>query len=126
MKYLSDFGCGVWGQLVHSAHDHSVKDNFTWRFCVEHVAGVDDFEVAVATYWAATARWSAERITLRQDARVVHDTGAAGNSIHVGRSRFRGAGTPTPGRGGHRSPFHPRELGRGDSTRHREPWLSVA
>jgi len=24
---------------------------------VEHVAGVDDFEVVVATYWAAVTRW---------------------------------------------------------------------
>jgi hypothetical protein len=38
---------------------------------VEHVAGVDDFEVAEATYWAAVARWPAARITLRQGARVV-------------------------------------------------------
>jgi hypothetical protein len=39
---------------------------------VEHVAGVDDFEVAVATYRAAVARWPAARITLRQGARIVH------------------------------------------------------
>jgi hypothetical protein len=38
---------------------------------VEHVAGVDDFEVAEATYRAAVARWPAARITLRQGARVV-------------------------------------------------------
>ena len=38
---------------------------------IEHVAGVDDFEVAVATYRAAVARWPRARITLRQDARVV-------------------------------------------------------
>ena len=42
---------------------------------VEHVAGVDDFEVAEATYRAAVARWPAARITLRQGVRVVHDTG---------------------------------------------------
>jgi hypothetical protein len=29
---------------------------------VEHVAGVDDFEVAEATYRAAVARWPAARI----------------------------------------------------------------
>jgi len=33
---------------------------------VEHVAGVDDFEVAEATYRAAVARWPAARTTLRQ------------------------------------------------------------
>ena len=41
---------------------------------LEHVAGVDDFEVAEATYRAAVARWPAARIT-RQGARVLHDTG---------------------------------------------------
>ena len=56
------------------------KPHFTFRVdiwddagdsIVEHVAGVDDFEVAVATYWATVARWPAARITLRQGARVV-------------------------------------------------------
>jgi hypothetical protein len=42
---------------------------------VEHVAGVDDFEVAEATYRAAVARWPSARITLRQGIRVMHDTG---------------------------------------------------
>jgi hypothetical protein len=40
---------------------------------VEHVAGIDDFEVAEATYRAAVARWPAARITLRQGIRVVHE-----------------------------------------------------
>ena len=38
---------------------------------VEHIAGIDDFEVAEATYWAAVARWPRARITLRKGARVV-------------------------------------------------------
>jgi hypothetical protein len=42
----------------------------TGNSIVEHVAGVDDFAVAEATYWAAVARWPAARITLRQGARV--------------------------------------------------------
>jgi hypothetical protein len=41
---------------------------------VEHVAGVDDFEVAEAAYRAAVARWPAARITLRQGARIVHES----------------------------------------------------
>jgi hypothetical protein len=41
---------------------------------IEHVAGVDDFEVAEATYRAAVARWPAARITLRQGARVIEDS----------------------------------------------------
>jgi hypothetical protein len=46
----------------------------TGNSIVEHVAGVDDFEVAEATYRAAILRWPAARITLRQGARVVHDS----------------------------------------------------
>jgi hypothetical protein len=42
---------------------------------LEHVAGIEDFEVAEATYLAAVARWPAARITLRQGARVVHESG---------------------------------------------------
>jgi hypothetical protein len=33
------------------------------------------FEVAEATYRAAVARWPAARITLRQGARIVHESG---------------------------------------------------
>jgi hypothetical protein len=40
---------------------------------VEHIAGIDDFEVAEATYRAAVARWPTAHITLRQGARVVHE-----------------------------------------------------
>jgi len=32
---------------------------------VEHVAGIDDFETAVATYWAAVRRRPKAKITLR-------------------------------------------------------------
>jgi hypothetical protein len=38
---------------------------------IEHVAGVEDFEVAVAAYWAARRRWPKAKITLRQGVRVV-------------------------------------------------------
>jgi hypothetical protein len=41
---------------------------------VEHVAGVDDFEVAEATWLAAVKRWPKATIILRQGARVVHDS----------------------------------------------------
>jgi hypothetical protein len=36
---------------------------------------MDDFEAAEATYRAAIARWPAARITLRQGARIVHESG---------------------------------------------------
>jgi hypothetical protein len=38
---------------------------------MQHVAGVDDFETAVATYWAACRRWLKAKITLRQEARII-------------------------------------------------------
>jgi hypothetical protein len=39
---------------------------------VEHLGGVDDFELADALYEAALKRWPRENIMLRQGARVVH------------------------------------------------------
>jgi hypothetical protein len=36
----------------------------------EHLAGIEDFAMAVAAYWAAVRR-SKDKITLRQGARVV-------------------------------------------------------
>ena len=59
---------------THFAFRVDICDN-TGDSIVEHVAGVDDFEVAATTYRAAVARWPAARITLRQGIRVVHDTG---------------------------------------------------
>jgi len=38
---------------------------------VEHVAGVEDYDVALATYHAACKRWPGTPITLRQGARVI-------------------------------------------------------
>jgi hypothetical protein len=40
----------------------------------EHVAGVEDFELAVNLYEAAIERWPGERIMLRQEARIIHDS----------------------------------------------------
>jgi hypothetical protein len=41
---------------------------------VEHLAGVEDYELAMATYRAAIERWPNTLITLRQDARVIEDS----------------------------------------------------
>jgi hypothetical protein len=40
----------------------------------EHVAGVEDYQVALATYRAACQRWPGIPITLRQGARVIEDS----------------------------------------------------
>jgi hypothetical protein len=41
---------------------------------IEHIAGVEDFAVATATYKAACGRWPGTTITLRQGARVIEDS----------------------------------------------------
>jgi hypothetical protein len=38
---------------------------------IEHLAGVEDFKVAMATYRAACERWPGTVITLSQGARVI-------------------------------------------------------
>ena len=40
----------------------------------EHLAGVEDFQLAMATYKAACERWPKAAITLRQGARVIEDS----------------------------------------------------
>jgi hypothetical protein len=40
----------------------------------KHLADIDDLLVARATYEAACKRWPGERITLRQEARVIEDS----------------------------------------------------
>jgi len=40
---------------------------------VEHVAGVEDYRVALATFLAACQRWPGTPITLRQGARLIED-----------------------------------------------------
>jgi hypothetical protein len=59
------------------------RTNFSFRIdiwtadgesIVEHVAGVEDYQVALATYRAACERWPGNPITLRQGARVIEDS----------------------------------------------------
>jgi hypothetical protein len=41
---------------------------------VHHVAGVEDFLLAMVTYQAACRRWPDARITLRQGGKVIEDS----------------------------------------------------
>ena len=41
---------------------------------VEHVAGIEDYQVALATYRAACEWWPGTPIALRQGARVIEDS----------------------------------------------------
>src|SRR5262249_32837960 len=61
----------------------TLRTHFTFRVdtwtpdgesVVEHVAGVEDYQVALATYRAACERWPGTPITLRQGARVIEDS----------------------------------------------------
>jgi hypothetical protein len=40
----------------------------------EHLAGVNDYLVARATFEAAIKRWPGAKITLRSGARIIHKT----------------------------------------------------
>jgi hypothetical protein len=59
------------------------RTNFSFRIdiwiadgesIVEHVAGVEDYELGLATYRAACERWPGKPITLRHGARVIEDS----------------------------------------------------
>jgi hypothetical protein len=61
----------------------TLRTHFTFRVdtgtpdaesIIEHVAGVEDYQVALATYRAACERWPGTPITLRQGARVIKDS----------------------------------------------------
>jgi hypothetical protein len=49
------------------------------KYILEHLAGTENLLVARAAYRAACERWPNARITLRQGARLVHDTGQPTN-----------------------------------------------
>lgn len=60
-----------------------IRTHFTYRIDIwddtghsimEHVVGVEDFQVGEATYRAACDRWPNSVLTLRQGARVIHES----------------------------------------------------
>ena len=68
---------------VEKADMTTTRYHFTFRVdtwtpdgesIVEHVAGVEDYQVALATFRAACERWPGTPITLRQGARVIEDS----------------------------------------------------
>jgi hypothetical protein len=61
----------------------TTRTHFTYRVdswtpdgesIVEHVAGIENYQVALVTYRAACQRWPGIPITLRQGARVIEDS----------------------------------------------------
>ena len=87
---------------------------------VEHVAGVEDYQVALATYRAACERWPGTPISLRQGARVIEEAGACAwcrrmirRSARYGAAHFwLSKSCPTPTAPDRRRRFT--EDGRGD------------
>lgn len=74
-----EHAAGGGGGLGHSApmitrtHLAFRIDRWTDHGIVEHVAGATDFQVAMATYYAARKRWPKTAMTLRQGAHVIED-----------------------------------------------------
>jgi hypothetical protein len=71
------------GDAVKETEMTTLRTQFTFRVdtwtpdgesIVEHVAGVEDYQVALATFRAACERWPGTPITLRQGARVIEDS----------------------------------------------------
>jgi hypothetical protein len=71
-------GIGQKGAKMTTFRAHFAFRVDTWtpdgESIVEHVAGVEDYQVALATYRAACQRWPGAPITLRQGARVIEDS----------------------------------------------------
>jgi hemoglobin-like flavoprotein len=57
----------------HFAHRIDMWDD-AGENIIEHLVSVEDFEVAIAAYRAAIARWPRAVITLREGARVIEDS----------------------------------------------------
>jgi hypothetical protein len=69
--------------LQEGAMAMKTRTHFTFRIdlwtndgesIVEHVAGVEDYTLALATYRAACERWTGTPITLRQGVRMIEDS----------------------------------------------------
>ena len=79
-----DFNCASWAKVLPSAWTSettqatALSSTSTWtpndESIVEHIAGIEDYQVALATFRAAYERWPGAPITLRQGARVIEDS----------------------------------------------------
>jgi uncharacterized Zn finger protein (UPF0148 family) len=66
------------GLEMTTARSHFTFHIDTWtadgESVIEHVAGAEDYQLALATFRAACERWPGTPITLRQGARVIEDS----------------------------------------------------
>jgi hypothetical protein len=71
-------GMGQKGAKMTTFRTHFTFRVDTWtpdgESIVEHIAGVEDYQVALATFRAACQRWPGTPITLRQGAQVIEDS----------------------------------------------------
>jgi hypothetical protein len=68
---------GNYVEFEQALGEIGIDDHHRWddgNSVPEHLADIDDLIVARAIYEAACKRWPGERITLRQDARVIEDS----------------------------------------------------
>jgi hypothetical protein len=63
---------------------------------MEHVAGVEDYQVALATYRAACQRWPGTPVTLRQGARVIEDSRRTRTASWSNKGSREGGRSPSP------------------------------
>jgi hypothetical protein len=71
LSFIGEPGWWVLHQSTHFPFRIDVWDD-QGDSVERHVAGVDDLETAVATYWSACRRrWPKAKITLRQEARII-------------------------------------------------------
>jgi hypothetical protein len=75
LKTNKDWGPG---RVAVNTRTHFTFRIDTWtpggESIVEHVAGVEDYQIALTTYRAACERWPSTPITLRQGSRVIEDS----------------------------------------------------
>jgi hypothetical protein len=90
-----------WGEDMWTADGESI---------VDHIACVEDYQVAMATYRAAVERWPGGAITLRQGARVIEDSRRTTCSAVCGGQRATPLGRCHPD---YRKPRHERNRARG-------------
>jgi len=67
-------GRGQGSPMTTRTHFAFRIDRWADHSIVEHVAGAEDFQVAMATYYAARKRWPKAAMTLRQGAHVIEDS----------------------------------------------------
>ena len=61
-------------RVMRSRFNRSIELVDESREIADHLAGVEDFMLAKATYDAAVRRWPKSRIRLCQEARIVEDS----------------------------------------------------